>query len=172
MCIPGFNPLNERGCALTSVFIVYFTLCAAASLPNEIHQPGGNWRESLPGRHRSGLRAVQRLLILILVAMSLCSCKKTASKAEFDPKAFDSAIPAVKQEWDEAMMASNRNDPGSAISILRVLSREKISPEQQKTVYEAIIDNELKLKENAKRGDPVARKAMEKLGYGSVITNP
>lgn len=176
MCIACFNPITKRGCVLTSAVRLYFRPHAAA-LPQKLPQknicPSGDDRANQSSNENwAGLIAVRRLLILILLAMSFCSCKKAVLKVEFDPRAFDSAPPEVKQLWDEAMAASSRNDPGSAISLLRVLSREKISPEQQKTVYDAIVLNELKLKEDAKRGDPVARKAMEKLGYDSVGTNP
>ena len=65
------------------------------------------------------------------------------------------------------MAASAANDPGSAISTLRLLSRQIISLEQRQAVQNALLAYEAKLKEDAKRGDPAARKAMEVLGFGS-----
>jgi len=108
---------------------------------------------------------LERLWVFALAAILLGGCSKSGPTTSFDAKAFDSAPPAVKQVWDDAMAASANNDPGQAISILRILSRQQISQEQQKTLFDAIVANEAKLRENAKKGDPTAVKAMETLGY-------
>ena len=114
---------------------------------------------------------VESLWLIAVVGTLFCGCGRNAPKPGVDPRAFDAAPPEIKQVWDDALAASAQDDPGSAISILRILSRESLSREQQKTVYDAIVFYEVKLKENAKRGDPAAIKAMETLGYGSVTPN-
>ncbi len=111
---------------------------------------------------------IVRLCVTALLSALFCGCAKSSTGAAVDPKAFDTAPPEVKQFWDQALAASAQKDPGSAISMLRVLSRQNISTEQRKSVHDAIVVYEAKLKEDAKRGDPEARKAMETLGYGTV----
>jgi len=83
-----------------------------------------------------------------------------------DPKAFDAAAPEIKQVWDQAMAAAG-NDPGSAITTLRVLSRQDISLPQREAVRNALVVYEGKLREDAKRGDPAASKAMKDLGFST-----
>ena len=114
---------------------------------------------------------MERLGLAALLVALLCGCAKSASKPSVDPRAFDTAPPAIKQVWDEAVAASAANDPGSAILTLRVLSRQNISLEQRKAVQNALVAYEAKLREDAKRGDPAARKAMETLGFGSATPN-
>ena len=105
----------------------------------------------------------------LLVAL-LCGCGKNLPKPSVDPRAFDAAAPEIKQFWDEALAASAANDPGSAISSLRLLSRQNISPEQRQAAQNALAVYEAKLREDAKRGDPAASKAMEVLGISSATT--
>jgi hypothetical protein len=114
---------------------------------------------------------MERLGVVALLAALLCGCAKNSPRPSVDPRAFDAAAPEIKQAWDEALAASAANDPGSAISSLRLLSRQNISLEQRKAAQNALVVYEAKLREDAKRGDPAARKAMEVLGFGSPTPN-
>lgn len=113
--------------------------------------------------------AVSGLLSAMLVLMAVCSCTKQAPQAGIDPRAFDSAPPDIKQEWDKALAEAAQNDFGAAITTLRTLSRHGLSPELGKTAYDAIVVYEGKLREAARKGDAAAVKAMQGLG---ISTNP
>ena len=108
----------------------------------------------------------ERLFVAALLAAFLCGCGRNPPKAVVDPKAFDAAAPEIKQVWDQAMAAAG-NDPGSAITTLRVLSRQDISLPQREAVRNALVVYEGKLREDAKRGDPAASKAMKDLGFST-----
>ncbi len=100
-----------------------------------------------------------------LLAAFLCGCGRNPPKASVDPKAFDAAAPEIKQVWDQAMAAAASNDPGSAIVMIRLLSRQDISLPQREAAHNALVVYEAKLREDAKRGDPAALKAMKELGF-------
>ena len=109
---------------------------------------------------------------LASLALVLGACSKSEpSPTALDPKAFDSAAPAIRQAWSNALDAASRNDYGTAITRLRTLSRQGLPPEDGKTVYDAIVVYETKLREAAKSGDAEARKAMRTLGI-SPTTSP
>ena len=110
---------------------------------------------------------IERLFVATILAALLCGCGRNPSKAAVDPKAFDAAAPEVKQVWDQAMAAAASNDPGSAIATLRLLSRQDISPQQREALHNALAAYEMRLREDAKRGDPAANKAMKDLGLSS-----
>ena len=63
------------------------------------------------------------------------------------------------------MAAAASNDLGSAIVTLRLLSRQDISLPQREAAHNALVVYEAKLREDAKRGDPAAHKAMKELGF-------
>jgi hypothetical protein len=112
---------------------------------------------------------LESLWLAAVVGTLFFGCARSTPQGEVDPKAFDAAPPEVKQVWDTALRTAEQHDPGSAISILRALSRQKLSQEQQKTVHDAMASYEVALKDAAKRGDAAARKSLETLGYGTVI---
>jgi hypothetical protein len=109
----------------------------------------------------------ERVFLAAFLAALLCGCGRSAPKAAVDPKAFDAAAPEIKQVWDQAMAAAASNDPGSAITTLRVLSRQDISLPQREAVRSALVVYEEKLREDAKRGDPTALKSMKELGFST-----
>jgi hypothetical protein len=110
---------------------------------------------------------IERLFVATILAALLCGCGRNPSKAALDPKAFDAAAPEVKQVWDQAMAAAAGNDLGSAITTLRLLSRQDISQQQREAVHSALVVYEAKVREDAKRGDPAAHKAMKDLGLST-----
>ena len=110
---------------------------------------------------------VERLFAAALLAALLCGCGGNPPKAAVDPRVFDAATPEVKQVWDQAMAAAGGNDPGSAIATLRLLSRQDISPQQREALHNALVAYEIRLREDARRGDPAANKAMKDLGLSS-----
>ena len=112
---------------------------------------------------------IERLFMAAFLAALLCGCGKSGPKAEVDPKAFDAAAPEIKQVWDQAIAAAASNDPASAIMTLRALSRQDISLPQRDAVHNALVAYESKLRENARKGDPAAAKAVKDLGLGAAV---
>jgi hypothetical protein len=110
---------------------------------------------------------IERLFVAALLAALLCGCGRNPPKAAVDPKAFDAAPPEIKQVWDQALAAAAGNDPGSAIATLRLLSRQDISLQQREAAHNALVVYEAKLREDAKRGNPAAHKAMKDLGLST-----
>ena len=110
---------------------------------------------------------IERLAVVALLAALFSGCGRNPPKAAVDPKAFEAAPLEIKQVWDHAMAAAASKDLGSAIATLRLLSRQEISLQQREAAHNALVVYEAKLREDAKRGDPVARKAMKELGLST-----
>ena len=96
-----------------------------------------------------------------LLAAFLCGCGRNPPKASVDPKAFDAAAPEIKQVWDQAMASAARTILAPPLSMIRLLSRQDISLPQREAAHNALVVYEAKLREDAKRGDPAALKAMK-----------
>jgi hypothetical protein len=105
--------------------------------------------------------------VMALAAVVVGGCGRNPPPANVDAKAFDAATPELQQVWGQATSAAESNDFGAAIAMVRVLSRQDISMPQREALHNALQVYEAKLRDNAKRGDAAAVKAMKELGLSA-----
>jgi hypothetical protein len=105
---------------------------------------------------------------LAFAAVLLCGgCKKSSSGGltAAEIKAFDTAVPDVKQIWQAALQADGTNDYTGAITLYSALLGENLTPAQSEVVAKTSTSLNQRMFSAAQKGDPAAQAAVQELRH-------
>lgn len=106
--------------------------------------------------------------LTVLLPLLLGGCGESAPKLQkADLAAFDSAPPAVRQDWQKALSAAKTNNHLLAITTLRSLLQGELSVEQIEAVQNALRVSNMAVVQSADRGDAEAGKTLDALKGGA-----
>jgi hypothetical protein len=104
------------------------------------------------------------LALMMVLTLIVAGCGKKMMSTNAADKAFTSADPALKAEWEKAMSAYKTNDYAQAIITLQMM---RIQPNLNPKQYDAVGDMQTiinsKMNEAANNGDTNALKSLEEL---------
>jgi hypothetical protein len=104
------------------------------------------------------------LALMVVLTLIVAGCGQKMMSTNAAEKAFTSADPTLKAEWDKAMSAYKTNDYGQAIITLRMMrSQANLNPQQFNAVEDMRTTINSKMIEAANKGDTNAQRSMEEL---------
>lgn len=105
-------------------------------------------------------RIIALLGLLAVVALIGAGCGGGGSGG----KAFQSAKPDVKAEWDSAMASAKANDYAKAtVTLMELRKRTDLTPEQTQAIDKAATTISDQMYEAANKGDENAKKSIDEL---------
>ena len=119
----------------------------------------------LTGGFYSGLATA----VLLAVCVAMAGCGKTAAipKTATATKAFESASPELKADWDKVTAAVKTNDYATTILTCRKLQAQGgLTPEQLKAVNDTMTAVNNQLSDAVDKGDQNAINALEEVRKG------
>jgi len=112
----------------------------------------------------SPLTALALVLALFFVG---CSQKPGIPKVPADTKAFESASPQIKADWEKAVSAAAANDYATVILTCRKIQiQSDLTPQQRTAVIDTITAENNQLLDGLKKGDQNAIHANEQILKG------
>jgi DNA-binding SARP family transcriptional activator len=109
--------------------------------------------------------------LALMLSLFFVGCSKPAiPKVPTDTKAFESADPKIKANWEKAISAAAANDYATAILTCRQLQTEsELTPQQRTAVIDTITAENNQLLDGLKKGDQNAIHANEQIlkGWGN-----
>jgi hypothetical protein len=102
---------------------------------------------------------------LMAICLATAGCSKTATpKVASDTKAFESASPEIKADWEKTMSAVTSNDYATAILTCRKLQEQsELTPEQHTAVNDTMTAVNDRLAAAVEKGDQNAINAMDEV---------
>lgn len=103
--------------------------------------------------------------LLAFLVLALVGCDKSPQTiAARGAKAFQSAPPEVKADWDSASSALNSNDlVGAVTNLAKLQVLETLTPDQGQVVRETSAALNDRIHEAANKGDASAKAALDEL---------
>ena len=104
------------------------------------------------------------LALLTVLTLIVAGCGQKLMSTNAAEKAFASADPALKAEWDKAMSAYKTNDFAQAIMTLKMMRNQPgLNPQQFNAVEDMRTIINTKMTEAANNGDTNALRSVEEL---------
>jgi hypothetical protein len=103
-------------------------------------------------------------LVAALIGLTGCGKSRAVPKDATGTKAFDSAGPEIKAEWDKIVAAHAANDYATVILTCRkLLPQSALTPEQLAALKDTMTAANAEMMDGVKKGDPAAAKALEQV---------
>lgn len=104
------------------------------------------------------------LALMMVLTLFVAGCGQKLMSTNAAEKAFTSADPTLKAEWDKAMSAYKTNDYAQAIMTLKMMrTQPNLNPQQFNAVEDMRTIIMSKMTEAANKGDTNALKSLEEL---------
>lgn len=101
---------------------------------------------------------------MMVLTLIVAGCGQKLMSTNAAEKAFTSADPALKAEWEKAMSAYKTNDYAQAIITLRMMrAQPNLNPQQFNAVEDMRTIISSKMTEAANNGDTNAQRSVEEL---------